>query len=63
MAAHAEASWHQDEDEQNGRARTDRDAARWDRRYAKDDRISSAVDRALLTEDDDPRDGDALSKA
>jgi hypothetical protein len=63
MAAHAEASWHQDEDEQNGRARTDRDAARWDRRYAKDDRISSAVDRALLTEDDDPRDGDALNKA
>jgi hypothetical protein len=54
MAAHAEASWHQDEDEQNGRARTDRDAARRDRRNAKDDRISSAVDRALLTEDDDP---------
>ena len=59
MAAHAEASWHQDEDEQNGRARADRDAARRDRRNAKDDRISSAVDRALLTEDDDPRDGDA----
>jgi len=63
MTANAEALWHPDDDEQNDRARADRDASRRDRRDAADDRISSAVDRALLTEDDDPRDGDALDKA
>lgn len=61
MAANAE-SWLHDDD-RNGKAHADRNAARQDRRYAKDDRISSAVDRSLLTEDDDPRDGDALNEA
>jgi hypothetical protein len=43
-----------------GKALTDRDAAKQDRKDARADRMSATVDRALLSEDDDPGDdGDA----
>lgn len=51
MAANAN-SW-LDDDEQ-GEALADREAAEKDRKDAKADRLSSSVNRALLTEDDDP---------
>jgi hypothetical protein len=57
MAANAKSWLHQDD--KDGEALSDREAARQDRNDSKGDRISSAVDRGLLTEDDDPRDGDA----
>ena len=57
MAANAK-SWISQDDE-DGKALADREAANRDRNDSKGDRISSAVDRSLLTEDDDPRDGDA----
>lgn len=57
MAANAK-SWISQDDE-DGKALADRKAASQDRNDSKGDRISSAVDRGLLTEDDDPRDGDS----
>lgn len=58
MAASAR-SW-VNEDDKDGKARADRETAYGERTDAKADRLSSAVDRGLLTDDDDPRDGEAL---
>lgn len=57
MAANTKSWLHQDDED--GEALAAREAAREDRHDSKGDRLSSAVDRELLTEDDDPRDGDA----
>jgi hypothetical protein len=46
-------------DDEDGRRLAGRDAAGRDRKDARADRVSAAVDRALLSEDDDPRDGAA----
>ena len=61
MAANAK-SWLL-QDDKDGEALADREVASQDRHDSKGDRISSAVDRGLLTEDDDPRDGDATGIA
>jgi hypothetical protein len=61
MAANAKSWLHQDD--KDGEALADREAASQNRHDSKGDRISSAVDRGLLTEDDDPRDGDATAIA
>ena len=57
MAATAKSWLHQDDE--HGEALADREAAHRDRQDARADRVSSAIDRGRLTEDDDPRDGDA----
>jgi hypothetical protein len=61
MAANVKSWLHQDD--KDGEALVDRKAASRDRNDSKGDRTSSAVDRGLLTEDDDPRDGDATAIA
>jgi hypothetical protein len=61
MAANLKSWLHQDD--KDGEALADREAASQNRNDSKGDRISSAIDRGLLTEDDDPRDGDATAIA
>jgi hypothetical protein len=61
MAANLKSWLHQDD--KDGEALVDREAASQNRHDSKGDRISSAIDRGLLTEDDDPRDGDATAIA
>ena len=55
----ANMQWWLHDDDQDGKALAAREAARQDRANSRSNRTSSAVDRGLLAEDNDPRDGDA----